>query len=80
MSTTWTEERRAAQAERIRALKPWLKSTGPKTKAGKKRSSKNAVRHGLRRAEVKKTKRLLKASREFRLLAVDLFTNHDILR
>ncbi len=79
MPQTWTPERRAAQSERIRTLKPWLKSTGPRTKNGKKRASQNAVKHERRRAEMEKTIRLLKASREFRLLAKDLLLNHDIL-
>lgn len=35
MSNGWTPERRARQAALIRASKPWEKSTGPKTEAGK---------------------------------------------
>jgi hypothetical protein len=77
MPNTWTPERRAAQAERIRALKPWLKSTGPKTKAGKKRSSKNAVQHGLRKAEVEKVKRLIRLNREFLRLTARVFTDPE---
>lgn len=38
----WTAERRARQAEIIRATRPWLHSTGPKTEAGKAASSQNA--------------------------------------
>jgi hypothetical protein len=38
----WTPERRARQAELIRQTKPWLKSTGPKTKDGKGVSARNA--------------------------------------
>lgn len=33
-----------------RANRPWSRSTGPRTAAGKSRSSRNAVRHGLRAA------------------------------
>lgn len=47
---TWTPERRAKQAELIRRLKPWEKSTGPKTAAGKAKASRNSRKHGLRSA------------------------------
>jgi len=44
MGTTsaWPPERRAKQAEAIRRWQPWSKSTGPRTKGGKARSSRNA--------------------------------------
>jgi hypothetical protein len=41
-SAAWTPERRAKQAEAIRNWQPWNKSTGPRTKEGKARSSRNA--------------------------------------
>ena|SRR5688572_17937757 len=44
----WTPERRAKQAELIRASKPWLKSTGPRSEAGKARCATNALKHGFR--------------------------------
>jgi hypothetical protein len=40
----WPPSRRKAQAARIRRLKPWLKTTGPRTAAGKARSSQNALK------------------------------------
>ncbi len=40
--SAWTPERRARQAETIRRTKPWEKSTGPKTEAGKAISARNA--------------------------------------
>lgn len=40
--TGWTEERRKKQAEAIRRWKPWEKSTGPRTEAGKSRCKMNA--------------------------------------
>lgn len=47
---TWTPERRAAQAELIRRLKPWEKSTGPRTANGKAKAGRNSRKHGLRSA------------------------------
>ncbi|MGB3797597.1 MAG: hypothetical protein WA957_14995 [Alteraurantiacibacter sp.] len=41
-ASSWTPERRAKQAEAIRRWQPWDKSTGPRTKEGKARSSRNA--------------------------------------
>ncbi len=46
MAKGWTEERRKAQAERCRKNAPWKKATGPKTAAGKAKSSVNAYKHG----------------------------------
>lgn len=34
----------------IMARRPWLKSTGPRSAEGKRRSSMNALKHGLRGA------------------------------
>jgi hypothetical protein len=46
----WTLARRIQHAERIRLWKPWGRSTGPNTPAGKVKSSKNAMKHGERTA------------------------------
>ena len=43
-----SDEQRRLQSERIRHHKPWLRSTGPRTHEGKKRSSKNAFKGGER--------------------------------
>lgn len=40
--SAWTPERRARQTDNIRRTKPWEKSTGPRTEAGKAASSRNA--------------------------------------
>jgi hypothetical protein len=48
MANGWTPERRARQAELIRHWKPWEKSTGPQTPAGKAKVSRNAFKGGLR--------------------------------
>ncbi|HEY8190934.1 MAG TPA: hypothetical protein VIG74_00815, partial [Alphaproteobacteria bacterium] len=46
----WTPERRARQAALIRTWRPWTRSTGPKTAAGKMRTRLNAQTHGFRGA------------------------------
>jgi hypothetical protein len=43
----WTSERREQQAVKIRAARPWLRSTGPRTPAGKAKAAQNARKHGL---------------------------------
>lgn len=50
-SNSWPPEKRARQAAIAKARKPWEKSTGPKTDAGKKAVSRNAYRHGFRSAD-----------------------------
>lgn len=42
MADGWTPERRAEQAALVLTWRPWERSTGPKTEAGKARSSSNA--------------------------------------
>lgn len=46
MANGWTPERRARQAELIRQWRPWEKSTGPRTQAGKDVVSRNADKGG----------------------------------
>lgn len=46
MTNGWTPERRAKQSADIRRYRPWEKSTGPKTPAGKARSSQNGIKSG----------------------------------
>lgn len=41
MAGRWTQERRERQQQMMLTLKPWLKSTGAKTQAGKRRVSQN---------------------------------------
>jgi hypothetical protein len=48
MASGGTLERRRRQGERIRIWKPWERSTGPKSQAGKERVSQNAWRGGTR--------------------------------
>lgn len=49
MANGWTEERRARQAQAIKRWRPWARSTGPRTKAGRAKSSRNAWKGGVRR-------------------------------
>jgi hypothetical protein len=56
---------RRAQAERIRATRPWEHATGPRTDAGKKTASLNATTHGLRTAQTVELRRLLALQRRF---------------
>ncbi len=48
MSYSRTPEHRAMRAELIRRWKPWEKSTGPKSEAGKARSAMRGFKGGWR--------------------------------
>lgn len=48
MSYIRTPAHRTAQALAIRRWRPWKKSTGPRTDAGKDRSARNAFKGGVR--------------------------------
>ena len=61
----WKPERRAAQAARARAQKPWLKSTGPRTEQGRKNSRMNAYKHGMRSECCREIKALLRRQAAF---------------
>jgi hypothetical protein len=54
MANGWTDERRASQAAQIARWSPWLKSTGPRSAKGKKRSSRNSLKHGAYSAEIRR--------------------------
>ena len=62
---SWTPERRAAAALRASRQKPWLHSTGPKTKGGKARSSLNAWKHGLNSRSSRTLRRALRGYSAF---------------
>lgn len=64
-SRSWTPERRAKQAARIRIWAPWAKSSGPKTAAGKAKSSQNAYKHGNRAADMRLMTKALAAHSRF---------------
>ena len=42
LTTIWTEARKQRQREVINQHKPWLKSTGPRSAAGKAKVARNA--------------------------------------
>lgn len=65
MAKGWTEERRKKQAEIIRKNKPWEKSTGPKTQAGRARSSINALKNGNHSAAMKELRKAILGARAF---------------
>lgn len=46
MANGWIPERRAKQAKLIRQWRPWEKSSGPKTEAGKAKVARNAGKGG----------------------------------
>lgn len=48
MANGWTAGRRRRQARMIRHWRPWERSTGPRTAAGKARASRNAFKGGTR--------------------------------
>ena len=58
-STGWTPEKRARAAARLQNNKPWQKSTGPTTAAGKEAIKNNAYKHGFRSEDYREILRLL---------------------
>jgi hypothetical protein len=61
----WPPARREAQAERAKAAKPWLRSTGPRTAEGKAKAARNAFKHGFRSGPMARLKALLRDQRRF---------------
>jgi hypothetical protein len=61
----WTPERRARQALAIRRWRPWSRSTGPRTAAGKAIVRYNARKHGMRSFAWRDLMDALKMQREF---------------
>jgi len=60
MANAWTQERKAKQRTAIYRWRPWDKSTGPKTSAGKARVSMNAWKHGAKSKGAQLLRKLLK--------------------
>lgn len=42
----WTHAQKIAQGKAIRGWRPWRYSTGPRTRVGKEKASKNSIKHG----------------------------------
>lgn len=61
MANGWTSERRARQATLILTWKPWERSTGARTAAGKARSSRNADRPGSLNRQMRELEREVRA-------------------
>ena len=72
----WPPERRAKQAAMIRARKPWLKSTGPKTAAGKRACRYNGLKHGRTIAAYRETRAMLHQLRTMRRVLVASINAH----
>ena len=64
MANGWTPERRARQAALIRTWRPWDRSTGPRTEAGKLKASRNADKIGEWKAERDKIRALNRNMRD----------------
>ena len=61
----WTAEQRLEQSRKMRERKIWLKSTGPKTPAGKAASSQNAAKHNCYGIEFKQICLWLRMQRRY---------------
>ena len=67
MNNGWSPEHKARQAIAIHHWKPWKKSTGPKSTAGKQKASHNAYKGGERvklQQELRLLKRLMREQEE----------------
>lgn len=71
-SRGWSPARRAAQAEAIRRWRPWAKSTGPKTAAGKARVAQNAAKASARSRLPDPDRRMKRALKNHEAYLTDL--------
>lgn len=60
----WSAEKRATQSVKINNLKPWLKSTGPKTREGKWKSAQNAYIHAGRSIHMRRLLALMRYQKQ----------------
>lgn len=61
----WTAEARAAQSALMKRLKPWTKSTGPRTPEGKAKAARNSLKTGAYTKEHKQIRRFFRDCRAF---------------
>lgn len=73
----WSRRRRKQQACNARRNKPWTKSTGPKSEAGKRIASMNAWKHGHFSASYKMLRAALQVNKDF-LRYASLFAAFEI--
>jgi len=59
----WTPARKARQAALIHTWKPWERSTGPQSEAGKAKVARNAFKGGVR-PQLRKLAQVLREQRE----------------
>jgi hypothetical protein len=67
MARGWTAERRALQAEAIKRWRPWERSTGPRTAAGKAAAAANGAKawpHSGARASIRELRQVLREQRQ----------------
>lgn len=62
----WTDEARRRQAELICAWEPWTKSSGPRSDEGKRKTSRNAYRGGIRAEQRAIAKELRQLARQMK--------------
>jgi hypothetical protein len=60
MSDAWPQSRRAKQRKAIYSWRPWERSTGPKSEAGKQVVASNALKHGMRSQAMRDERRSLR--------------------
>lgn len=61
----WTPEERARQAALCRRHRPWAKSTGPRSAAGKAASSLNARKDSLTRRDLREVRAVLRLQKRY---------------
>jgi len=69
----WTPERRARFRALIHQWKPWERSTGPRTPAGKAIASRNAYKGGRLREHLRELRRQL---RQIEVRRIEVLQNH----
>jgi len=74
-----TQEEKAYMREIVQTWKPWLKSTGPKTKAGKKKVAMNSFKGGIRPLQEGISRNLKAQKRFLKSLDIDALASGKLL-